>query len=106
MRFCKDLLGVQKQTTNIGVLLLELGRVPIMLYGKKNFIKNWGMINIQGSANKMLLLPTTENELMNWNLSVKNCLDLMGIGGGTNMGIGVGTNMGIGVGINGNRSGY
>ena len=30
MRFCKDLLGVQKQSTNIGVLL-ELGRIPIML---------------------------------------------------------------------------
>ena len=29
MRFCKDLLGVQRQTSNIGVLL-ELGRVPIM----------------------------------------------------------------------------
>ena len=85
MRFCKDLLGVQKQTTNIGVLL-ELGRVPIMLYGKKNCIKNWGRINIQGSANKTVLLShlnSMENDLK-WNLSVKNCLDLMGIGGGTN----------------------
>ena len=33
-RFCKELLGVQKQTTNIGVLM-ELGRVPIMIYAKK-----------------------------------------------------------------------
>ena len=32
MRFCKELLGVQRQITNIGVLL-ELGRIPIMLYG-------------------------------------------------------------------------
>ena len=29
MKFCKALLGVQKQTSNIGVLL-ELGAVPIM----------------------------------------------------------------------------
>ena len=28
MSFCKDLLGVQKQTTNVGVLL-ELGEVPL-----------------------------------------------------------------------------
>ena len=85
LRFCKDLLGVQKQTTNIGVLL-ELGRVPIMLYGKKNCIKNLGRINIQGSANKTVLLShlnSTENDLK-WNLSVKNCLDLMGIGRCTN----------------------
>ena len=34
MRFCKDLLGVQRETCNIGVLL-ELGRVPLMLFGKK-----------------------------------------------------------------------
>ena len=27
MRFCKEILGVQRQTTNVGVLL-ELGRIP------------------------------------------------------------------------------
>ena len=57
-----------------------------MLYGKENCIKNWWRINIQGSANKMVQfshLNSTENELK-WNVSVKKCLDLMGIGGGTN----------------------
>ena len=34
MRFCKDLLGVQRQTSNIGVLL-DLGRIPIMIYRKQ-----------------------------------------------------------------------
>ena len=85
MRFCKDLMGVQKQTTYIGVLL-ELGRIPIMLCGKKNCIKNWWWINIQGSPNEMVQfshINPTENEL-EWNVSVKKCLDLMGIGGGTN----------------------
>ena len=39
MRFCKDLMGVQRQTSYIGVLL-ELGRVPIMICGEKNCVKN------------------------------------------------------------------
>ena len=36
--FCKQLLGVQKQTSNNGVLL-ELGLSPIMILGQKNAIK-------------------------------------------------------------------
>ena len=47
MSFCKQLLGVQKCTTNIGVLL-ELGEIPLMLYAKKNALKNWSRI-----ANKL-----------------------------------------------------
>ena len=54
MRFCKDLLGVQRQTTNIRVLL-DLGRVPIMLYGRKNCIKNWYRIHILGRTNELVL---------------------------------------------------
>ena len=83
MRFCKELLGVQRQTTNIGVLL-ELGRVPIMLHGKKNCIKNWGRIDILGKANK-LNLWSHQNSLENkikWTMSVTDCLNQMGIGGG------------------------
>ena len=34
LSFCKQLLGVQKQTTTIGVLL-ELGQVPLGIYAKK-----------------------------------------------------------------------
>ena len=41
--FCKQLLGVQKQTTNTGVLL-ELGQVPLQTHAKKNAIKNWERI--------------------------------------------------------------
>ena len=37
--FCKQLLGIQKQTTNIGVLL-ELGQVPLITLAHKNAIKN------------------------------------------------------------------
>ena len=81
MRFCKDLLGVQKQTTNIGVLL-ELGRVPIMLYAKKNCIKNWSRINTTGKANDIVLSINniSINNSLNWTQSVIDCLNRTGIG--------------------------
>ena len=41
--FCKNLLGVSKQTSNIGTLL-ELGRIPLTLLARKNGIKNWERI--------------------------------------------------------------
>ena len=37
---CKQILGVQKQTTNIGVLL-ELGRIPLQTYAIRAAIQNW-----------------------------------------------------------------
>ena len=40
---CKQILGVQKQTTNVGVLL-ELGRIPLQNYVIKAAIKNWERI--------------------------------------------------------------
>ena len=40
LSFCKQLLGVQKQTTNNGVLL-ELGVVPLMILAQKKAVKNW-----------------------------------------------------------------
>ena len=43
MKFCKELLGVGIHTTNLGVLL-ELGRMPLTIYGKKNAAKNWERI--------------------------------------------------------------
>ena len=39
MRFLKQLLGVNKQTSNTGVLL-ETGMIPLSLFAKKNCIKN------------------------------------------------------------------
>ena len=43
LRFCKDLLGVQKQTVNLGVYL-ELGRTPLNISGDKLCVKNWERI--------------------------------------------------------------
>ena len=45
MKFLNQLLGVQTQTHNVGVLL-ENGRVPLMAYSLKHCIKNWNRIAI------------------------------------------------------------
>ena len=80
MRFCKELLGVQRQTTNIGVLL-ELGRIPLMLYGIKNCIKNWPRIHSLRKANKIVLLihRMSLNCLLKWSQEVKSCPDKSGL---------------------------
>ena len=81
MRFCKDLLGVQRQTTNIGVLL-ELGRTPIMISAIKNCIKNWTRIHILKKANTLVLL-THQSSLkysLKWTEQIIICLNSSGIG--------------------------
>ena len=82
MRFCKELLGVQRQTSNIGTLL-ELGRIPIMLYGKKNCIKNWGRIHVQHKG-CTIIQSSHQNSVMYqlmWPQLANECLSQMGIGG-------------------------
>ena len=79
MMMSKQLLGVQKQTTNIGVLL-ELGRVPLPLQAVKLAIKNWERIK-QQKANMLLLASyrdaTTENLM--WISTIKNYLEANGM---------------------------
>ena len=81
IRFCKDILGVQKQTTNVGVLL-ELGEIPITIFAKKNCIKNYIRINVSKRANNILTasvqIPTVT--LSPWLSAVKNCSNNIGIG--------------------------
>ena len=80
MTFCKELLGVQKQTTNIGVLL-ELGRVPLSIYAKKNCVKNWERIAIRKDAN-FLSKASYEFSLYNntgWAQSIKDYLSQIGL---------------------------
>ena len=45
MMMLKQLLGVQKQTSNIGVLI-ELGRTPLKSSATKFAVKNWERIRI------------------------------------------------------------
>ena len=53
-KFCKQLLGVHIQTTNVAVLL-ELGRLPLEVFAKKNASKNWDRICLKQTANELLL---------------------------------------------------
>ena len=81
MNFCKTILGVLKQTSNIGTLL-ELGAVPIMFFGVKNCLKNWHRIHKRHEANSILLkihqIATDHN--LPWPVLTKHYLDSIGIG--------------------------
>ena len=79
MMFCKQLLGVQKQTTNIGVLL-ELGRIPLNIYACKYAIKNWERIKGKNS-NDLLLSSYNDavNENLIWISNLKTILEGKGM---------------------------
>ena len=80
MRFCKEILGVQRQTTNVGVLL-ELGRIPIT-YGMKSCMKNYSRIHILEKANKLVLSAhlLSLNCALKWTEGVKSQLNRSGVG--------------------------
>ena len=74
MQFCRQLLGVQKNTTNYGVLL-EIDRVPLMIEAKCMSIKNWDRIKSK-KANQ-LIIKSHENsylEDLNWTRTISNTL--------------------------------
>ena len=80
MKFCKDLLGVQKQTTNAGVLL-ELGTWPLYINARKNCIKNWERIAVQKNVNHVTK-TSYEWALKNssgWAIKVKEYLAHIGL---------------------------
>ena len=74
MMICKSLLGVKKQTTNVGVLL-ELGRIPLHIYASKFAIKNWERIRM-GIGNE-ILLESCQNSVENqgWLHRIKQTLE-------------------------------
>ena len=74
----KQILGVQRQTTNDGVLL-ELGRTPLSLEAKKLSIKNWERI-IRGNANQPILLSLQEPIDLDlpWTSQIKSCMENIG----------------------------
>jgi len=76
---CKQILGVQKQTTNIGVLL-ELGRIPLQIYAIKSTIKNWERIKTMGNNNclKKSSLSASSDNLI-WISSIQNTLNRNGL---------------------------
>ena len=79
MSICKQLLGLQKSTTNVGVLL-ELGRVPLSLYAIKLAIKNWERIR-KNKANSVLVESYKESskEKLLWISNIKKVLEENGM---------------------------
>ena len=53
MSICKQILGVQKQTTNIGVLL-ELGLIPLHLHAVRASVKSWERLRDQKGNDHLL----------------------------------------------------
>ena len=88
IRFCKDILGVQKQTTNVGVML-ELGEIPITIHAKKNCLKNYSRINVLKQANSILIAAVSTTVVINspWVKANKDLLDRIGIGTSTRIDI-------------------
>ena len=80
LSFCKQLLGVQKQTTNIGVFL-ELGQVPLSLLAQKNSIKNWVRIVTKTKCNDNVIMSYENAVLKNltWPTRIENTLSVIGM---------------------------
>ena len=76
MMMCKQVLGVQKQTTNIGVLL-ELGRIPLNIWALKFAVKNWERIRL-GHGNKILIDGYKDSEV-SWDAVIKSVLESNGM---------------------------
>ena len=80
MSFCKQLLGIQKQTTNIGALL-ELGQIPLTLIAQTNSIKNWVRIVTKTKCNDNVI-KSYENailENLTWSTRIEKTLSEIGM---------------------------
>ena len=80
MAFCKQLLGVQKQTTNIGVLL-ELGEIPLNIHAHQHANKNWVRIVTNVKCNEMVI-KSYENALfhkLTWPTRIESKLSEIGM---------------------------
>ena len=80
IKFLKQLLGVQTQTTNIGVLL-ETGELPLSIFAKKICIKNWARI-MRNKANKLtqISVGNSDTEKLMWFEHIKGELFSIGLG--------------------------
>ena len=81
MRFYKEILGVQRQTCNIGVLF-ELGEIPITIYARKNCINNYFRIKTLKRVNNLTAaaLRSTESQPHDWYVINEDLLRGIGIG--------------------------
>ena len=79
MKVLKQILGVHKQTTNLGVLL-EVGRTTLDLECIKLGIKNWERIR-KNNANSLLIASYNDSKIeqLPWILGVKGILEKNGL---------------------------
>ena len=79
MRICKQILGVRKQTTNLGVLL-EIGRTPLENTCIKLAVKNWERVK-KKNANMILLASYNDavKENLSWISGIKGHLEQNGM---------------------------
>ena len=75
--FCKQLLGVQKQSTNDGVLL-ELGQIPLLILAKKKAIKNWVRMVTNTKCNGIVFdsYRNSSSENLPWTANMETLLSL------------------------------
>ena len=80
MSFCKQLLGVQTQSTNDGVLL-ELGQFPLHILAKKRAIKNWVRMATNTNCNKLVYdsYQYSADENLLWTNNMKTMLSEIGL---------------------------
>ena len=79
MQFCRQVLGVQKNTTNFGVLL-ELGRTPLTIEAQRLSIKNWE--RIMGGKGNDLVTKSYQNahtKILDWHQTIGNLLSNHGM---------------------------
>ena len=78
--FCKQLLGVGKTTTNVGVFL-DLGLVPLNIYAQKNSIQNWNRIAKFETSNQLVSLSYRNSllEELTWPLMIRKNLSKCGM---------------------------
>ena len=76
MAICKQILGVQTQTTNVGVLL-EMGKCPLCLSAVKLAVKNWERIRL-GKGNGILIDSYKEGNL-SWDSYMRTVLESNGM---------------------------
>ena len=79
LSFCKQLLGVRKQTHTDDVLQ-ELGMLPISLFARKMAIKNWERIHLE-NANTLLIASHkyAMRENLPWESSIKDMFETNGL---------------------------
>ena len=78
--FLKQLLGVQIQTTTVGILL-ETGNIPLTMYAQKACIKNWDRIAVKNNCNNLVNISYKNSlqQCLTWPSRIQYCLSSIGM---------------------------